>query len=156
MAPEDLVRMVPIITGRDLAPMVAFYERLGLQVVLDHGDYMILTSAPTDAEAAGVELHLSAWAGHDPRTTAGSVYLLVRDARALWQELHDALVADGTLYRAPASGLTGELVAELRAREDAGEVLTRLHDVEDKPWGLCEFGVIDPAGTLVRVASILR
>ncbi len=98
-------------------------------------------------------MHLSQWDDHDPRTTANMVYLRVRDADAVYRRLHDGLAAEGRLYLAPASGLTQVLTAELQAREDAGEVLTRLHQIEDKPWGQREFGVIDPAGTLVRVGS---
>ena len=100
-----------------------------------------------------VEVHLSQWDDHDPRATADMVYLRVRDADAVFRRLHDELAAAGRLYLAPAAGLTPELTAELRAREDAGEVLTRLHEIEVKPWGQREFGVVDPAGTLVRVGS---
>ncbi len=153
MAGEDLVRVVPILDVQDLAPVIAFYEMLGLQVTSDYGDYVLLATDPS-ADAA-VEVHLSASAEHDARTTASTIYLRVRDARALWQRLHDRLAAEGTLYSAPAAGLTAKLTAELQAREDAGEVLIRLHDVEDKPWGVTEFAIIDPAGTLVRVGSLL-
>jgi len=100
-----------------------------------------------------VEVHLSRRDDHDPRTTANMVYLRVRDADVVYRRLHDELAAEGRLYLAPAGGLTSELARDLRAREDAGEDLTRLHEIEDKPWGQREFGVIDPAGTLVRVGS---
>jgi catechol 2,3-dioxygenase-like lactoylglutathione lyase family enzyme len=152
MTGEDLVRVVPILGVREVAPVVAFYERLGLHVTAEFDGYVILA---TDSvrEDDSVEVHLSQWDDHDPRTTAGMVYLRVRDADAVFQRLHDALAAEGRLFLSPASGLTPELTAELRAREDAGEVLTRLHEIEDKPWGQREFGVVDPAGTLVRVGS---
>jgi catechol 2,3-dioxygenase-like lactoylglutathione lyase family enzyme len=151
MTGQDLVRIVPILTVRETAPVVAFYERLGLEVTAEFDGYVILATDPVRDDA--VEIHLSQWGDHDPRTTANMVYLRVRDADALYRRLHDGLAAEGCLYLAPASGLTTALVAELRAREDAGEVLTRLHEIEDKPWGQREFGVIDPAGTLVRVGS---
>jgi uncharacterized glyoxalase superfamily protein PhnB len=154
VADEDLVRMVPILTVRSLPEVVAFYERLGLLVHAEFDGYVILVSSPVRDQGA-VEVHLSQWDAHDPRTTANMVYLRVRDADALYQRLHDELAADGSLYLAPASGLTRELTRELQAREDAGELLTRLHEIEDKPWGQREFGVIDPAGTLVRIGSPL-
>jgi catechol 2,3-dioxygenase-like lactoylglutathione lyase family enzyme len=148
---EDLVRVVPILTVRSVPEVVAFYERLGLHVTADYDGYVILATDPVRGDA--VEVHLSQWDDHDPRTTANMVYLRVRDADAIYQRLHDELSAEGRLYEAPASGLTPELTRELQAREDAGEVLTRLHEIEDKPWGQREFGVIDPAGTLVRIGS---
>ena len=151
---EDLVRLVPILTVRSVLEVVAFYERLGLHVHADFDGYVILATTAVDDDEA-VEVHLSQWDDHDPRTTANMVYLRVRDADELYQRLHDELAADGTLYLAPASGLTPELTRELQVREDAGEVLTRLHEIEDKPWGQREFGVIDPAGTLVRIGSRL-
>jgi hypothetical protein len=151
VADDDLVRMVPVLSVGEVGPVVAFYERLGLHVTADHGDYVILA---TDAIADdAVEVHLTRWDGHDPSSTANRVYLRVRDAGDLYLRLHDDLDASGQLFLAPASGLTPELAAELRAREDAGEVVTRLHEIEDKPWGMREFAVIDPAGTLVGVGS---
>ncbi len=63
MPGDDLVRMVPILTARELPPVVAFYEELGLQVTADHGDYVLLA-------ADAVEVHLSQWDDHDPLTTA--------------------------------------------------------------------------------------
>jgi hypothetical protein len=152
MAGEDLVRIVPILTVREVAPVVAFYERLGLHVTAEFDGYVILATGSV-REDSTVEVHLSQWDDHDPRATADMVYLRVRDADAVFRRLHDELAAAGRLYLAPAAGLTPELTAELRAREDAGEVLTRLHEIEVKPWGQREFGVVDPAGTLVRVGS---
>jgi catechol 2,3-dioxygenase-like lactoylglutathione lyase family enzyme len=149
---EDLERMVPVLSVRSVPEVVAFYERLGLHVTADYDGYVILATAPVDDDHT-VELHLSQWDDHDPRTTTNTVYLRVRDADALHRRLHDALAAEGRLYLTPASGLTPELTSELQAREDAGEVLTRLSEIADKPWGQREFAVIDPAGTLVRIGS---
>jgi len=138
--------MVPILTARELPPVVAFYEGLGLQVTADYGDYVLLA-------ADAVEVHLSQWDDHDPLTTANMLYLRVRDASALYDRLRDELAAEGRLYLAPASGITGEHMVELRGLEEAGHPVTRLHEIEVKPWGQQEFAVIDPAGTLVRVGS---
>jgi hypothetical protein len=30
----------------------------------------------------------------------------------------------------------------------------RLHEIEDKPWGMREFTVVDPAGNAVRVGEV--
>jgi uncharacterized glyoxalase superfamily protein PhnB len=144
--------VVPILSVRETAPVITFYERLGLHVTRDVDGYVVLATDPVRGDDV-VEVHLSRWDGHDPRTTTNMVYLRVRDADVVYDRLRDELAAEGRLYLAPASGLTPALTAELQAREDAGEVLTRLHEIEDKPWGQREFGVIDPAGTLVRVGS---
>jgi len=108
MDDADLVRMVPILTVRETAPVVAFYERLGLRVTAQFEGYVILATSPVREDDA-VEVHLSQWDDHDPRTTANMVYLRVRDADALYERLHAALQAEGVLYLAPASGLTPAL-----------------------------------------------
>lgn len=160
---HGLVRNVPVLTGRRMAPMVAFWERLGLHVTADFEDYAILATREaydpaTDTAGEGpgaVEVHLSTYPGHDPYTTAGSVYLRVRDAQVLWQRLHDELAAEGLLYLAPASGLTEAHTAELRAMDAAGTSYLRLHEIEAKPWGTLQFGIVDPEGNLVQVGSLL-
>jgi hypothetical protein len=150
MAGEDVVRAVPVLTGTDLLPMVAFWRRFGLDVTADFEGYVIMATDPT-AEAA-VEVHLAHWPDHDPRR-AGAVYLRVRDAAALYERVRAELEAEGVLYLAPASGLTEELTAELRAMEDAGTPFVRLHELIVQDYGQLEFAVIDPAGWLVRVGS---
>ncbi|MEO6317523.1 MAG: hypothetical protein ABIP36_01955 [Acidimicrobiales bacterium] len=77
----------------------------------------------------------------------------MRDAGATYARLRDELAAEGRLYLAPASGVTDEHLADLCALEEAGSNVTRLHEIEVKPWGQQEFAIIDPAGTLVRVGS---
>lgn len=145
--------MVPVLTGRPehLRPMVAFWRRLGLEVTADyHGAYVILATDATREAAA--EVHLSRSDEHDPYT-AGSVYLRVRDAAALYEPLRAELEAEGLLYLAPASGITGEQVAELRAMDAAGTPYVRLHELVVQEYGQVEFAIIDPAGWLVRVGS---
>ena len=81
MTGEDVVRLVPILTVRETAPVVAFYARLGLHVTAEFDGYVILATDAVRADDA-VEVHLSQWDDHDPRTTANMVYLRVRDADA--------------------------------------------------------------------------
>jgi hypothetical protein len=150
MADADLLRMVPILTGRDVTPMVAFWRRLGLDVTAEFDGYVIMATDPT-ADAA-VEVHLAGWDAHDPRT-AGSVYLRVGDAPSIYERLRTELEAEGVLYLAPGSGLTEELTAEVRAMEEAGTPFVRLHELVVQGYGQIEFAVIDPAGWLVRVGS---
>jgi catechol 2,3-dioxygenase-like lactoylglutathione lyase family enzyme len=141
-------RAVPILTVGDLDEAVAFYALLGFRVESRYDGYVIMRRTPT------TELHLSLFPEHDPHVTAGSIYLRVTDPQALYDSLHAELARQGVLYPAPASGLTPELTAELRAREARGERPVRLHEIEDKPWGMREFAVIDPAGNGVRVGQV--
>jgi hypothetical protein len=70
-----------------------------------------------------VSLHLSEWAEHDPGRTGSHVYIYVSDADAIHAEW-------------AASGVEG-----------------RLGEPFDTPYGLREFGYVDPDGTLLRVGS---
>lgn len=76
-------------------------------------------------ERGAVSLHLTEWAEHDPGRTAAHVYIYVSDADALHAEWG-------------AAGVDG-----------------RLGEVRDTPYGLREFGYVDPDGTLHRVGSPL-
>jgi len=73
-----------------------------------------------------VSLHLIEWSEHDPARTGSHLYLYVSDADALDEKWLNA-------------GVDGEL----------GELL-------DTPYGLREFSLRDPEGTLLRVGSPLR
>jgi catechol 2,3-dioxygenase-like lactoylglutathione lyase family enzyme len=73
-----------------------------------------------------VSIHLSEWDQHDPRRTGSVVYLYVSDADAVHAEW-------------AAAGLEG-----------------RLGEVQDREWGMREFGYVDPDGTLHRVGSRIR
>jgi catechol 2,3-dioxygenase-like lactoylglutathione lyase family enzyme len=77
-----------------------------------------------------LELHF-AWLGDDPdlvldpRSNFAGAYLRVQDADAL----HDAW-----------------------AQTSAAE---RMDEIEDKPWGLREFHLVDPDGNLLRIGHII-
>jgi uncharacterized glyoxalase superfamily protein PhnB len=73
-----------------------------------------------------VELHLSLSPNHDPKATASCCYLYVSDADAL------------------------------HATWQAAKVAGRLGTPGDTPYGLREFGYVDPEGNLLRVGSPLR
>jgi len=77
------------------------------------------------ADRGGISLHLTEWAEHDPKRTASVVYLYVSDADALYDEWQ-------------AAGVEGRLVAP-----------------QDTPYGLREFGYVDPDGTAHRIGSPL-
>ncbi|GAB3465108.1 bleomycin resistance protein [Actinophytocola sediminis] len=142
-------RAIPILTVLDLDEAATFYARLGFEVRSRYDGYLIIASGD-------LELHLSYWEDHDPARTAGTVYLRVTDAQAIYDDLHAQLDRDGCRYLAPASGLTPELTAQLRARVATGAPTVRLHEIADKPWGLREFTVIDPSGNAVRIGHPMR
>ncbi|ALE86028.1 bleomycin resistance protein [Pseudonocardia sp. HH130629-09] len=137
-------RIIPVLTVSDIDDAAGFYARLAFDVVDRYDGYLILGKGD-------LELHLSEWDGHDPTRNAGTTYLRVPDAQTVYDDLREQLERDGCLYPVPASGLTPELTAGLRARVEAGVPTVRLHEIEDKPWGLREFAVIDPSGNAIHV-----
>ena len=76
-------------------------------------------------ERGGIHLHLLEGKDHDPRSTAAHVYLYVSDADVLYAEW-----------------------------ASAGEV-GNLGPLYDTPYGLREFTLVDPDGTLHRIGSPL-
>jgi catechol 2,3-dioxygenase-like lactoylglutathione lyase family enzyme len=76
------------------------------------------------------ELHLAACDPFDPAQSLVAVYLRVADVEA-W---HARALGLGL----PASGIP------------------RLHPLENKPWGLREFALIDPDGTLIRIGTVME
>jgi catechol 2,3-dioxygenase-like lactoylglutathione lyase family enzyme len=110
--------LVTILPCTDIGASTAFYARLGLAVVSDHGRYRLL------ADGKGWHLHLSAevppgWIvpGHNPN----GIYLYTREVDALAESVADLI----------AAGL--------------GQGPTH------RPWGMYEFALPDPDGTLVRI-----
>lgn len=77
-------------------------------------------------DRGSVSLHLTEWPEHDPSRTGAHVYVYVSDADALHAEW-------------AAAGAAG-----------------RLGEPFDAPYGLREFGYVDPDGTLLRVGSPLH
>jgi len=137
-------RAIPVLTVLDLDEEIRFYARLGFEVLHRYDGYVTLGRG-------ALEIHLTYWEDHDPARTAGIVSLRVSDAQAIYDDLRSQLERDGCLYLAPAGGVTPEFWVELRRRVDAGVPTVRLHEIEDKPWGLRQFSVIDMSGNAIRV-----
>lgn len=137
-------RAVPVLTVLDLDAEERFYALLGFEVLNRYDGYLVLGRGD-------LEIHLAYWEDHDPARTAGVVYLRVTDAQAMYEDLHAQLEGDGSLYLAPASGVTPQFWEELRRRVAAGIRTVRLHEIEDKSWGLRQFSVIDMSGNAIRV-----
>lgn len=77
----------------------------------------------------GIELHFFKHSECDPWTSAAGCYIRVSEVEPFYQScLHLAL---------PATGIP------------------RLDPLENKPWGLREFSVVDLDGNLIRIGQIL-
>ncbi len=112
--------IVPIVPCTDIEASTAFYARLGLRVLSDHGSYRILT------DEKGWRLHLSSEAPRDwivPQRNPNGLYLYLEDVDGLADRLKDLLRDGGPVH---------------------------------KPWGMYEFALSDPDGTLVRVGRPSR
>ena len=76
-----------------------------------------------------IELHFFAHAELVPAESWAGCYIRVGDVQSLYEA-------------GLASGLT-----------DSG--IPRIHRLEDKPWGLKEFAIVDPDGNLLRIGQVI-
>jgi hypothetical protein len=81
-------------------------------------------------------------ADHDPGTTAASAYIRVQAVDALYAEV-------------VAAGFAVLADDVLRDRWEQGASLERISALEDKPWGLREFALLDLDNNLLRIGQPL-
>ena len=116
-------RVAPILPARDFERTARFYERLGFAVVSQYH--------PPDAylilRRGDVELHFFPHFDLDPASSYAGCYIRVGDVES-WFETARRMDL-------PASGIP------------------RLVPLQDRPWGMREFAVIDPDGSLLRVGA---
>lgn len=113
---EQQHRVVAILPCTDMEASTAFYGRLGLEVLSDHGTYRILS------DGNGWFLHLSSESPKDwvvPGRNPNGLYLYLEDVDGLAAKVSDLILGKG--------------------------------QPERKPWGMYEFALSDPDGTLVRI-----
>jgi DNA-binding MarR family transcriptional regulator len=116
--PRQLRRFEPIFPVADLASALAHYSALGFDTFADaEGEEYGF------ANRGGVGLHLTYDPDHDPTRTAGSAYLYVRDADALYEEWSRPEIGGSTRPVGPT------------------------------PYRLREGAHIDPDGNLIRFGS---
>ncbi len=116
MAENHPHTITSILPCQNLEITTAFYERLGLRLISDHGNYRIL------GDDKGWSLHLTAELPEGwivPERNPYGLYLYCDGIDRLAENVQDLLIG--------------------------GE------GPEHKPWGMYEFAVSDPDGTLVRV-----
>lgn len=85
---SDTHRIAAIVPARDLAASTDFYQRLGLTVTADHGDYRILS------DGRGWHLHLRLVPGWPARIehNALGLYLYVEDVDAVAERVRDRII----------------------------------------------------------------
>lgn len=115
---------VPILPSRDLGETLAFYAALGFESLGEEGwDYLILGRGT-------VRLHFTLQPDVDPLSSAGSCYVYVKDAEALYRAWEPLIQPD------PA---TGSRIVAPRSTEH----------------GMRELAVVDSSGNLLRIGSPL-
>ncbi|MEO8200282.1 MAG: VOC family protein [Gemmatimonadota bacterium] len=115
---------IPILPARDLGKTRAFYERLGF---LATGWWPEAFGGYAILARGDLTMHFFGYADLSPRESYAQCYWRVRDVEALHAECS-------------RMGLPGDGIPRLDA-------------IEDKPWGMREFAIVDPNGTLIRVGE---
>jgi catechol 2,3-dioxygenase-like lactoylglutathione lyase family enzyme len=113
---------IPILPARDLDETRAFYERLGFQAA---GWWPTEFGGYAILVRGDLSMHFFSFEDISPGKNYAQCYWRVKDVDALYGEFH-------------AAGLSRSGIP-------------RLEPVEDKPWGMREFSIVDPNGNLVRV-----
>jgi hypothetical protein len=139
---ETVGTSFPILPAHDVALTVALFEQLGFasDVYASEG-YAIL-------RRSGIELHFTATEHVDPLHNNGMAFVRLTDAMALYEEFE----ATGALP-VMAPGSIGP--DELQRMWDAGDPIARMAAIEDKPWGIREFAILDPSNNLIRFGQPL-
>lgn len=118
---------IPILPARDLEATRAFYERLGFVAV---GWWPSQFGGYAILARRDLMLHFFAFADLSPGESYAQCYWRVNDV--------DALHAECSEVGLPLAGIP------------------RLEAVRDTPWGMREFALVDPNGTLIRVGQQRR
>jgi catechol 2,3-dioxygenase-like lactoylglutathione lyase family enzyme len=115
---------IPILPARDLPETRAFYEGLGFRAA---GWWPREFGGYAILVRGDLSMHFFAYEDLSPSANYAQCYWRVKDV--------DALHAECQATDLPSSGAP------------------RLEPVEDKPWGMREFAIVDPNGNLVRVGQ---
>jgi catechol 2,3-dioxygenase-like lactoylglutathione lyase family enzyme len=115
---------IPILPARDLRETREFYERLGFHAA---GWWPEEFGGYAILRKGDLTMHFFAYEDVSPAENYAQCYWRVQDV--------DALHAECQAARLPGAGIP------------------RLDAVENKPWGMREFAIVDPTGNLVRVGQ---
>lgn len=114
-------KAIPILPTRDLQETIAFYTRLGFEV----GYQQTRPDVYLILSSGDIVLHFFGFPDLDPGQSYAGCYLKLADADAVYREWQKAGL--------PSTGFP------------------RLTTIEDRPWGMREFHLLDPNGTLIRI-----
>jgi catechol 2,3-dioxygenase-like lactoylglutathione lyase family enzyme len=115
---------IPILPARDLEETRLFYEQLGFNTT---GWWPSEFGGYAILVRGDLVMHFFLFKEISPYASYGQCYWRVQDV--------DALHAEYQLCGLPGSGIP------------------RLASLENKPWGMREFAVVDPSGNLIRVGQ---
>jgi len=117
---------IPILVSRDIAKSVDFYQKLGFK-----------SHYPSNPNAdyailyrGALEIHLSFFPDIVPAESYLACYLRVAQVDELFQEFQTLDL--------PRTGIP------------------RLGGLEDKPWGMREFHIVDPDGNLLKIGQVIE
>ena len=124
--PRGRATVAPILPARDFEATARFYEALGFVVASRYH--------PPDAylimRRGDVELHFFPHAELDPTTSICGCYIRTDEVDMLYEAFARAAL--------PATGIP------------------RLTPLAERPWGMREFALIDPNGSLLRIGAPIR
>ena len=115
--------VAPILPSQDLDATIAFYGPLGFSVAARHD----LPDPYLILRRGGVELHFFPVSGLDPSASIAGAYVHLQHVDPLYEEFARVV------HWSPPQ--------------------PRLHPPADKPWGMREFAMIDPDGSLLRFGA---
>ena len=136
---------VAIFVSRNLDVAQSLYESLGFVADRIQSDYLLLWRG----EAM---LHIAEVPGHDPLASTCAAFVVTDDVDRVFADFSRAGLE---VLERPGYPGDAALDEELRRRRDAGASLARLGVVEDKPWGIREFALLDADNNLLRYGTFL-
>jgi catechol 2,3-dioxygenase-like lactoylglutathione lyase family enzyme len=132
-APGMFGKAIPNLPARDLDATAAMYARIGFALTNRYEGYAII-------EREEVELHFYGDADLDPGSTAGMAYVRVADVDALYAEVR-------------AAGFEVLPAPVVRERFEHGGPLERISTLEDRPWGMRQFALLDVDNNLLQIGQ---
>ncbi|HMO26256.1 MAG TPA: VOC family protein [Tepidisphaeraceae bacterium] len=119
-------RAIPILPARSLDETIRFYADLGFDLVRRFDPQGYVILS---RDAGAIELHFFTMGVINSTESHSGCYIRVADADAMHRAFSEIELPD--------------------------EGIPRLTAVEDKPWGMREFALVDPSGNLIRVGHPL-
>ena len=116
---------IPILPARDLLETREFYEALGFETTGWWPEF----GGYAASVRGDITMHFFSFEDLSPSTNYAQCYWRVKDV--------DGLYAEYQKLGLPGSGIP------------------RMDTLENKPWGMREFAIVDPSGNLVRIGRAL-